>query len=311
MSDVAALTESVRAAAIEAGADLVGFAPISRFDNAPEEFHPRTIYPPTRTLIALAVRQPRGALHAVEEGSYWQAYNCDSYWYLNEVHAPRMLREICMHLEQSGHTSVPVHNPFHPHTGRQIREDAPHGPDGMVSLRMMGVAAGLGELGLSKIFLTPEFGPRQRVFAGFTDAELTPTPLFTGRVCDECGACARECEAGAIPAARDVKMTIDGVEYSHGLLDCEACGRVHRGDDPRFSPFHNGSEQAGQSPSYNQFSQRRFRHLAICVGRGCLWACLDHLEKTGRISTRFKTPFIRRQRWKLNDPPQRQEGDDK
>ncbi len=100
-----------------------------------------------------------------------------------------------------------------------------------------------------------------------------------------------------------MKFTIGDVEYGHALLDCAACGLVHRGDDPRLSPFWNGSEAEGESPSYNQFCQHRFRHLAIYVGRGCLRTCLDHLEKTGRISTTFKTPLIEGKRWKLNETP--------
>jgi epoxyqueuosine reductase len=293
------ITETIRRVALNCGADLVGFAPIRRFREAPEAFHPRTIFPATKTVIALAVRQPRGALKAVEDGTYWQAYNCDSYWYLNEVHAPKMLRSIVMALEEFGASSVPVHNPFHPHTGKQIREDQPHGPDGMVSLRLMGVAAGLGELGHSKVFLTPEFGPRQRVFAVFTDAELQPTPLLTEPVCDGCGECIRHCQADAIGSERTVTIDIDGREFSHAPLDCQACGVVHRGDDPRFSPFWNGSETDGEQPSYSQFLKHRFRHLAICVGRGCLRACLDHLEKTGRIEAKFNHPLVEHPRWEV------------
>lgn len=300
------LTEEVRQVALESGADLVGFAPISRFECAPPELHPRTIYPGTRTVIAVAVRQLRGALKAVEEGTYWQAYNCDSYWFLNEVWAPKLLRSIVLFLESRGHTSVPVHNPFHAHTGRRIRDDQPGGPDGWVSLRVMGVAAGLGELGHSKLLLTPQFGPRQRVFAVFTDAELEPTPIFTGEICDGCQSCVRECEADAIGTSRDVTFTIEGHEFAHAPFEPRACSRVHRGDDPRFSPFWNGTEAEGEAPSYSQFLRHRFRHLAICVGRGCLRACLDHLEKTGRIQTTFETPFIERQRWKLNSPPRTQ-----
>src|SRR5690606_10701785 len=107
----------------------------------------------------------RGTLKTIEQGTYWQAYNCDSYWYINEVLSVEILRKLCLHLEAKGYTSVPVHNPFMSHVGRQIRDDQPEGPDGIISLRMVGVAAGLGELGHSKIFLTPEFGPRQRVYA--------------------------------------------------------------------------------------------------------------------------------------------------
>lgn len=299
------LTRRIRQVALDAGADLVGFAPISRFDEAPPQVHPRTIFPPTKTAIAIALRQPRGALKAVEEGTYWQSYNCDSYWLLNEVLAPQALRHIVMALEQEGYTSVPVHNPFHPHTGRQIRDDQPWGPDGMVSLRIIGVAAGLGELGHSKLLLTPQFGPRQRVFAVFTDAELAPTPLFEGQVCDGCLSCVRECEAGAIGQTRDVTFTIEGRTFAHAPLDSAACAPVHNGSDSRFSPFFNGTEAQGELPSYNEFCKHRFRHLAVCVGRGCLRACLDHLEQTGRIEATFETPLIEGERWKLNAPPQK------
>ena len=297
------LAKQVRQVATDAGADLVGFAPISRFDNAPPEFHPRTIYPQTQTVTAVAVRQARGALKTAEEGTYWQAYNCDNYWYLNEVIAPKILRAVILFLESAGYTSVPVHNPFCSHVGRKIRDDQPTGPDGMASLRVIGVAAGLGELGHSKVLLTPQFGPRQRVFAIFTDAQLEPTPLFTHQVCDGCLSCVRECEACAIGESRDVKFTIEDRQYSHAPLDNRECGHVHSGSDPRFSPFWDGTEPGGGEPKYNKFVKHRFRHLSICVGRGCLRACLDHLEKTGRIQASFKTPLIQRERWKLNEPP--------
>jgi epoxyqueuosine reductase len=292
------LTEHVRRLALASGADLVGFAPISRFDAAPPELHPRTIFPQTRTVIAVALRQLRGALKAVEEGAYWQAYNCDSYWYLNEIVSPKVLRAVVLALEAEGYTSVPVHNPFHPHTGRRLREDQPAGPDGFVSLRVIGAAAGLGELGHAKLLLTPQFGPRQRVFAVFTDAELTPTPLFDGRICDDCGECVRHCQAEAIGQSRDVSFAIEGRQFSHAGLDADACGRVHRGDDGRFSPFF----AAGKPGSYVEFLRGRFRHCAICVGRGCVRACLDHLEKAGRIQAAFKTPLVTRPRWTLDQP---------
>jgi epoxyqueuosine reductase len=294
---VPTLAEEVRRVAKEHGADLVGFAPVSRFENAPPELHPRTIFPQTRTVVAVAVRHLRGALKTVEEGTYWQAYNCDCYWYLNEIVAPKILRGIATLLEGYGHTSVPVHNPFCARVGRKVRDDQPAGPDGMVSLRVVAVAAGLGELGHSKLLLTPRFGPRQRVFAVFTDAVLDPTPLFTGEICDGCRSCAKECEAGAIGEERDVKFTIEGREFSHAPFDEAACAPVHRGDDPRFSPFR--AERESEDDAYTAFVKHRFRHCAICVGRGCLRACLDHLEKAGRIEASFETPFIERERWSV------------
>ena len=295
------LTEVVRRAAVGAGADLVGVAPISRFENAPPECHPFTIFPQTKSIVAVAVRHPRGTLKAAEEGTYFQAYTADAYWYLNEVIAPQVLRAIALALEDEGYSGVPVHNPFMSHTGRQIRDDQPAGPDGLVSLRLVGVAAGLGELGHSKLLLTPQFGPRQRVFAVFTDAELEPSPLFTGNICDGCLACVRECEAGAIGEERSVRVSIEGREYAHAPFDEDACIKVHVGAEPPYSPFWRGDEPEGKKPAYPDFLTYRFRHLSVCVGRGCLRACLDHLEKAGRIEARFKTPLIERERYRFGE----------
>ena len=92
------LTKEVCELALAEGAALVGFAPISRFANAPADQHPRTIFLPTRTAIAIALPQARGALKAVEEGCYWQAYNCDSYWYLSAV--PELLDAVNTKLDR-------------------------------------------------------------------------------------------------------------------------------------------------------------------------------------------------------------------
>ncbi|MFC1582137.1 hypothetical protein ACFL4W_01230 [Planctomycetota bacterium] len=294
---MSSLDQQVETVAREAGADLVGFANIERFNNAPRENHPCSIYPQTRSIIAVAVRQSRGSLKTAEEGTYWQAYNCDSYWYLNEVIAPKILRAVVLFLEEKGYTSVQVHNPFRPHLGRQVREDMPDGPDGMISLRVIGAACGLGELGHSKVFLTPQYGPRQRVFAIFTDAELKPTPLFRGNICDGCQECVKGCQANAIGTTRSEKVLIEDREFSHAPLDCQACGPVHQGRDQRFSPFVTGEEKEGELSQYGQFLQHRFRHLSICVARGCIRSCLDHLEKKGALEAKFKTPFIERERW--------------
>lgn len=115
------LTADIKETALSAGADLVGIADISRFDTAPDDVHPRGVFSGTRSVIAVACRMIRGALKTIEEGNYWQAYNCDSYQYINEVLAPHMLRKIVLFLEDRGFTAVPIHNPFGFRQGRPVR----------------------------------------------------------------------------------------------------------------------------------------------------------------------------------------------
>ena len=243
----------------------------------------------------------RGALKAAEEGHYWQAYNCDSYQYLNEVFAPHMLRKIVLMLEDQGYTAVPIHNPFGAGLGRPVYPGGPR-PDGMISLRVVGCAAGLGELGLSKLFLSPQFGPRQRMYAVLTDAELEPDPLLTEPVCDECGACLRGCPAEAISSTRDVEVPIGDHVFCHGNLDTRKCSHIHTGWDPRYSPFLKKDSTRDNPPPYYRFLDRRFRHRSICVGRGCVRACVDHLEKTGRLEKQYKIPMIEGKQWVIEEP---------
>ncbi|HDZ20835.1 hypothetical protein LCGC14_0366700 [marine sediment metagenome] len=296
--------ERVKQTALAGGADIVGIASIERFDHAPPELHPRGIFSHTRSVIVLGCRMLRGALKTIEEGNYWQAYNCDSYQYINEILAPHMLRKVILLLEDHGHTGVPMHNPFGFHAGRPVRPGGTK-PDGGLSLRVIGCAAGLGELGRSKLFLTPQFGPRQRMYAVLTDAELPADPLIEpGAICDDCGTCSRACPAGAIPAQRTCEVRIGDRIYTHGPLDCEKCCVVHTGWDPRYSPFVTEESTPDNPPGYYQFLQHRFRHQSICGARGCVRACMDHLEKTGRISKQYHTPMIEGEQWTIPDSGQ-------
>jgi epoxyqueuosine reductase QueG len=70
-----------------------------------------------------------------------------------------------------------------------------------LSYRHMAVEAGLGELGLNNLLLTPEHGPRVRFVALVTDAELIPGRPFEPYLCkpEKCGyACVKACPAGAL-----------------------------------------------------------------------------------------------------------------
>jgi epoxyqueuosine reductase QueG len=293
------LTKQITKSALANGAAVVGFAPLSRYDDAPAEYHPRTIFPQAKSIIGMLVPQLRGTLKAIEEGTYWQSYNCDSYFHLNDVLSPFLLRAVALLLEDYGYTAVPVHNPFYNHLGKKIRDDMPNGPDGMLSLRMLAVLTGLGELGKSKIFLSPQFGPRQRIYGVLTDAELEPTPLFRGKICDDCDLCISGCQANAISKQRTVTLTVEGQEYSHADLDAKACHLVHKGKDSRFSPFITGESVESEEPVYYQRIYERYRHLSVCGARGCIRSCLDHLERKGRIEKKFKLPFISHQRWSV------------
>lgn len=74
---------------------------------------------------------------------------------------------------------------------------------GEISYKHLAVAAGLGELGVSDLLLSPGAGARARWGVLLTDAEIPSTgPAKAVNLCrpDECAyACARACPVGAIP----------------------------------------------------------------------------------------------------------------
>jgi len=74
------------------------------------------------------------------------------------------------------------------------------GSYGWLSLRHVGVEAGMGTLGLEVNLLTPEFGPRVYQGAVLTDAELEPDARLAEQLCigEPCGRCLLACPPDAV-----------------------------------------------------------------------------------------------------------------
>jgi epoxyqueuosine reductase len=99
------------------------------------------------------------------------------------------------------------------------------------------VASGLGQLGLNGQLLTPVAGSRCRLSLVQTNAPLrrdAPADYGVTRLCDECQVCVRRCPVGAIPAKRGIYRGIEKakintvrcwpvVAQSHG---CGICMKV-------------------------------------------------------------------------------------
>jgi len=312
--------EMVKRRARELGADLVGIASMDRFEGAPKQQDPRYIFPAAKSCIVLGFRIPRGYFRGIEEGTYFAAYPSMGYGGLNMVYMPVVLREICCFIEDTGWEAAPVPN-MHPGTSvrfntqkydpdrsRPVAEGLPH-PDILVDYRVAAFAAGLGEFGYSKVFLTPEFGPRQRFVALLTDAPLEADPIFTGKLCDRCMSCVRECSGDAISATETKSITVAGHKCEWGKLDYIKCSVAYRGGKAEYNPFM--SPDADESSYCDQYCggaelpkhidyQDCYSHNASLEGaRGCMRACMIHLEKKGALTNKFNNQFRTRKPWKL------------
>ncbi len=317
------------------GADLVGIGSMDRFEGAPPEMDPRYIFPEATALVGLGFRIHRGCFRGIEEGTYFGAYPSMGYAGINYRDAPITLRMLCNALEDEGYEAVPIQNmlfvnPIDPLTGkppvadmfgpksgqwtgeylsgtRPVRDGLP-APDVMLHFRIAAVICGMGEIGFSKLFLSPEFGPRQRLAFLLTDAPLEPDPIFDGEICDRCMLCVKECSVAALSEHKTVKVTVAGKEMEWAELDYVRCSGGYTGANPHYSPFTPEDypmEEILKQPygatelPYNRVSSHMFHLNGAMEGARCMRECFIHLEETGRIKNLFKNPFRKRKPWRL------------
>ncbi len=315
----------------QCGADLVGIGDISRFDGAPRDYDPRYIFPEATAIIGLGFRVHRGLYRGIEEGTWFAGLPSMGYANINDVFAPWVMKELGDLLEDSGYEAVLYQNTsvrLGSNQGHPVREGYPR-PDVFLHFRIAAYICGMGEIGWSKVFLTPDFGPRQRFAFIITDAPLEADPLMApGTLCDRCKLCVRDCPAGAIPADRSVKVTVAGQEIEWADLDCDKCAAVYQAGTNELNPFmppelgekiekllslppgedrramlnyeHGAFNMAWKGLPYSMNAWESFHHPGtICGARGCQRACFIHLEEQGKLRNKFHRPFRVRKPWRL------------
>jgi ferredoxin len=340
------LAEQVKRVARESGADIVGIGSMDRFEGAPKQHDARYIFPEAKSIIGLGFRIPRGALRGVEEGTLFYQYPAMGYASINEVYAPAVIREVSCFLEDLHWEGVPIRNfggtgPYSDFDGelgadsqygrsvpdsRPVREGSP-APDVYLHFRMAAYICGMGEIGFSNVFLTPQFGPRQRFAFLLTDAELEPDPVMEpGTLCDKCMRCVAECP-GALTAKESLKVTVAGKEIEMSKLDPWYCAFAYASGLRELNPFLpedaydeipdgrkilNGEKKPSKAEVMKIWGilGKYYRkpggyNPATCGGRGCMRACMLHLDEQGKLSNTFHTKFrIRKPWWRQEEASQ-------
>ena len=338
-------SQMIKDKAAELGIDCIAIGNIERFKDAPELMSPLTYFPEAKSVIAVAMRIPRGTYRGIEEGTHWHNYTFYSYNKLNSLFRPRKSYDLCCFIEDHGWEAV-AHYPAVPE-GNGMRE--PVAPDKVpadviCSVRIIAAGCGLGEVGWSKVFLTKKFGPRVRLGLIFTDCELEPDPILdTGDICLHCGACVRECPGNAVPPVKetDKRLYVDfGGEKQiwYGDVRMGRCTLSHHGFNNVCSPFlkkefpnmafdvksSEMTEEEAYILCYSLANAKWFRkpestsvmgyydyilshtgYFAICGARGCIRACMNALEKSGRIENTFHNRFYKKKSWTLENEPEK------
>jgi epoxyqueuosine reductase QueG len=271
------LSEALKRRAELAGVDLLGFAPVKRFDGVPAPHHPASIFPETRTVVVVGKRIVRGALRGVEEGTQFDIYARYGYEWLENRFLAMCTFKVAEFLEDHGWEAIPLPDlPTQmPSMGVAVRKDRP-APNVLLDVEQAAVRAGLGEIGYLDVFLSPEFGPRQRFQAVLTDAPLQPTPLYSGAVCDRTPDLADLCPLGAIDVGGERTLEICGKPMRIAAVDYRRCVNCRNGALP--NRWHRDGKPD--------------RLAAVCIR-----SYLDHLERSGRLKARFANSFRDREPW--------------
>ncbi|MBQ4320873.1 MAG: hypothetical protein IJC35_01435 [Oscillospiraceae bacterium] len=355
-------SEIIMQRALEAGADVCGIGSMDRFEGAPPEMDPRYLFPEAKSVIGFVFRIPRGVQRGIEEGTQFYQYPSMAYGGINEIYAPAVLYRVGKLLEDEGYEAFLYRNTgargvvsdMDGSPGNTISpeekieafeheksktshhrtvqytvpvEEGKVAPDLQFSFRIAAVVCGLGEIGWSKMLLTPQFGPLQRVAFLFTNAELEPDPIYDGEpLCRKCMACVRECPGGCIPGPKDgktVKITVAGKEIEWADIDMWRCYAFYTHGGRYYNPFvpkevfdeneggkldvleHRDAPADEQSVTdvYGKLEEYFPTWVGYNMAKcgGCIRGCVSMLEKPGGcLHGKFKNPLRTQPPWKMD-----------
>jgi epoxyqueuosine reductase QueG len=214
------LTKLLHETAAKMDADMIGIAdPECFFDPEYEGNRPQDVMPDVRSVVVLGVGVPRGAFENLPSGRAEYTNTLMAATATLRIISFRMARII----EDRGYRATIV-----PAEGSEFgywyadRETL----RANLSMKYAAYHAGLGNFGMNHLLITPAFGPRVRIMAVLTNAELKtgkPSLPFVNEKCSSCLKCIEICPAGAI--SKD--GTIDRhkcAEYMFNTLGGLRCG---------------------------------------------------------------------------------------
>jgi len=270
--------QELKTAARKFGADLVGIASIDTLRDLPAELNPLSIHSRAKSVIVLGRKVLRGSLRGYEQGNEFDnSYPQFGLYALEDNFLAKTTYDVTVWVERHGFEAVPLFaydTPGQP-VGVPVAADKP-APNVILPYRLLAQAAGLGETGLSGLFLTPEFGPRQRFAILVSDAELKADEPFKPYICKDCNACVAGCPLEALDDSQSQPYGLAGYESPVAARDNSLCLRCR-----------NGAIQTNEG---------RFNTVDR-MAAACNRACIAALEERGILKEQFATPFRQTAVW--------------
>ncbi|MDO8691573.1 MAG: 4Fe-4S binding protein [Dehalococcoidia bacterium] len=202
------LASEVKQAAFAAGADLVGIGSAESMAKVPG-YSATELLPDAKSYIVMAKRALNGFIMGGKGRNLTWGMT-----YLN-FKMNEICYEVTKYIEDRGNVALPSFFVYQTFVGPRSEYFNAILDTKWFSYIIAGAQAGVGEVGMNGLLLTPEFGPKVRLTAVITDAVITPDPKTKGDLCPgiSCNLCAEACPVGAI--------SVDGVDKPkcHGYND--------------------------------------------------------------------------------------------
>ena len=180
-------SKEVKAVAMEMGADLVGIASAECIEITPTRRGPSHVMPEASSVVVFAKRMLRGSIESPRE----EVVTNQNLTLFQEL--DRISYTLGCFLEERGYlaATIPAYSPV------EMTSET-KGFVGVVSLRHVAKAAGLGTLGKNNLLLTAALGPRVRLGGIVTTARIEPDPSAVEDFCVDCEACIAACPVDAL-----------------------------------------------------------------------------------------------------------------
>ena len=209
--DEAGLKKKIVREARKLGADLIGFAPVSRwreYNELQPEYWPNTIWSKAETVIVLGVPMLLPIVESTPSINHTVLYDTTN------VLLDQMAYRLAVYLNNLGHASI-----FMPRDGYGSLEILLKKMPACFSHVYAGKYAGLGTIGYSHNLLNPKYGPRARYVSLLSSVAITGDPMIEKNLCRGCKLCARLCPAQAM-------NTLPGAAIAE--LDAVKCTQFHQ-----------------------------------------------------------------------------------
>ena len=183
------MKEQIRSIVHSFGADVCGFADISRFTHKDSDYHPGNIWKECKSVIVFGIALPK-SFYDIKSRLIYGHFNSISIQKVDEVsfNAAKVIEKI----KGIKALPIPCDGPYE-YWDKEKMEG-----HGLLSVKQAAVLAGIGSTGKNKLLINKKYGNRLTLGLILTDYELESDELSGDLCLENCSLCIDNCPVNAI-----------------------------------------------------------------------------------------------------------------